>query len=198
LPMFLLYKSAWLSEDDQRRELGPHGAGSERAAAGREDEDVEGVMAENHKHGDLSVYELTGTELRDMVLSHANSLAACYRQVEDALEALPPDADADAPAETRRSAVFRGSMEAMQLAEAEARYLASHVPLDKAFMLNATQLLAFKKRWGVVVVDIDKLAWAPRAATQANEQAERSLASTVTATPRIILPDGSLTRLLGS
>jgi hypothetical protein len=155
-------------------------------------------MSENHRHGDLSVYELPGKELREMLLEHANSLASCIRQVQDALEALPPEHDVEAPAEYRRSAVFRGSIGSLEVAEAEARYLAGHIPLDKAFMLNATQLLAFKKRWGVVTVDIDKLAMAPRAATQANEQAERSLASTVTATPRIILPDGSMTRLLGS
>lgn len=152
-------------------------------------------MSENSKI-DLSVYELPGTELRDMLLEHANSLTECQQRVAEARDALGPEGD-EVPAELRRSAVFTGSIERLALYEEEARYLARHIPLDKAFMLNATQLLAFKRRWGVVTVDVEKLAWAPRAGIDPNDQAERNLASTATATPRIVMPDGSLVRGLG-
>lgn len=154
-------------------------------------------MSENHKAGDLAVYELPGKELREMLLEHANSLGECQGKVQAALDALDPKADAEAPAELQRSAVFKGSLQRLAFYEQEARYLAGHIPMDKAFMLNATQLLGFKKRWGIVVVDVDKLAWSPRAASDPNEQAERSLASTVTGTPRIVMPDGSMVRNLG-
>lgn len=171
-------------------------------------------MSENHKHGDLSVYELPGKELREMILEHANSLVECQKKVSAALEALPAEPDfpelgivpmarddemPSTPVRGEQSrVVFEKTIKQCAFYEAEARWLADHIPLDKAFMLNATQITSFKTRWGVIDLDVEKLRWAPAAAASPNAQAERSLASTVSATPRILFPDGTLIGHLGT
>lgn len=148
-------------------------------------------MSENPVNA-LAVYELHGSELRKMVMGHAVSAFDCAKEVQAALDALPPDADEGAPVEKRRSAVYQGAIETLKMAEDEARYLYDHIPIERHFMLTATQLLAFRKRWGRLVVDVERLAWAPNPSMKPNLQAERSLDSAVIQTPRIVLPDGSL------
>jgi hypothetical protein len=153
------------------------------------------VSNEGNKVGELACYELSGEELRGMVLAHADSIEDCAAEVQAALAALPPGADENAPPEKRRLAVFQGSIKELLYMEGEARYCAAHVPTDRKFMLTATQLLAFKRRWGKLTVDVNNLAWSPHASSPGSEQAERSQAALITQTPRILMPDGSLTRM---
>lgn len=147
---------------------------------------------QGNRAGEVAVYELSGAELRDMVQAHAESIEDCATEIQSALMQLPEDADANAPPEKRRRAVFQGSIKELLYMEGEARYCADHVPPDRKFLMTATQLLAFKRRWGKVVVDIEKLAWAPNAAASGSEQAERAQASLISQTPRILMPDGTL------
>ena len=138
----------------------------------------------------LAVYEMTGEELRAMVEAHAASIVACREKVNAALGALVPASEDDVPKELRRSEVFLQTLDQLAQFQDEAEFCASHIPKDKAFMFDATKLLAFRSRWAPLDLDVDKLAFAPRPAVAPSAQAERMQSSLLTATPRISFPDG--------
>lgn len=144
----------------------------------------------------MAVFELPGKELREMVLAKADSIEECLVKIRAALAALPPEGD-DVPEELRRSAVFKAAIMELGRNEEEARYLADHIREDRGFQLSATQILAFKRTWSPMVVNVDKLAWAPVAAPRGSEHAERMQAELITQTPRIAIPSAALVRDMG-
>lgn len=135
----------------------------------------------------LAIYGLPAAELQQMIDRHIDSITRCIMAIDEAMRALPEDADADAPPELRRKALFESELRNLAVAKDEAEYLLRHIPLEHRFMLTATQILGFRTRWGELKVDVEKMAMAPRSAAVASEQAERVQSSLITATPRIVL-----------
>lgn len=144
-------------------------------------------MSNGPSNTGVNVFALPASELRAMIEEHAASADRCISEIK---AKMPDEAERSAPVQSQRE-VFLEAIRSLELRRDESRYLAAHLaPGDHR--MSAAELLAFKRGYGELKVDIDRLKWAPEAAPAPGQQAERRLNDTLIKVPRLVMPSGSL------
>lgn len=142
-------------------------------------------------------FRLKARELRKMILAHADSVQRGIDQVQEAMEALPTEVHVDPMAKiegftpTQKREVYGLTIANLAVRRDEARYLAAHV---QTVEVTGAELIAFKRSFGEITVDVDALAFAPEAAPAPQTQPERNMADALISVPRMRLPPGVLER----
>lgn len=144
-------------------------------------------MSEKQSNTGVNVFQLPDLELRKMIQDHAASAQACISEI---TAALPPETEREAPVQSQRE-VYLEAIKSLELRRDESMYLADHL-VPGNHPMSAAELLAFKRGYGALKVDLDRLKWAPMAAPAPNAQAERRLTDTLVKVPRLVMPNGSL------
>lgn len=137
----------------------------------------------------VNVFQMPAAELKGMIMAHAASAQTVIDELTARMAELPEGSPEDGPRVKTSREIYEDALVSVKQRRDETIYIAEHVaPGDHR--MSAAELLAFRRGYGPLKIDYDKLKWAPQSAAPPDAQAERSLGDTLIKAPRLVLPPG--------